>query len=175
LRKYLSSIRWLILIAVIIVGLDQATKAIIRTNLAFGEMWAPWSSIIPFARIIHITNTGVAFGLFKGANLIFMVLAMIVSAGIIYYYPSVPKQDWLVRLALSLQLAGAAGNLIDRIFFGKVTDFVSIGNFPVFNVADSSITIGVILLLIGVWFQEKKLKQITAKPDESVNTPGSES
>ena len=57
---------------------------------------------------------------------------------------------------MGLQLAGAAGNLIDRLMIGKVTDFISVGSFPVFNVADLSITIGVIVLLLGVWWKERQ-------------------
>ena len=110
-------------------------------------------------RIIHINNTGAAFGLFKGANSIFMVLAVIVAGAIVYYFPSVSRKDWLIRVALSMQLAGALGNLIDRIVFGNVTDFISVGTFPVWNVADASITVGVVILLIGMWVQEKRDKK----------------
>ncbi|PKN90290.1 MAG: hypothetical protein CVU45_03340, partial [Chloroflexi bacterium HGW-Chloroflexi-7] len=80
------------------------------------------------------------------------------------------------RFALSLQLAGAVGNLIDRIFFGRVTDFISVGNFAIFNVADSSITVGVIILLIAVWWQDRneKKKLAAAKLEEPVNEFGSE-
>jgi len=112
--------------------------------------------LVPYARIIHIFNTGAAFGLFKGANTVFMILAVVVSCAIIYYFPSVSRKDWVIRVALSMQLAGALGNLIDRMTIGHVTDFVSVGNFPVFNVADASITVGVGVLLIGMWVQERR-------------------
>jgi signal peptidase II len=64
---------------------------------------------------------------------------------------------------MGLQLAGAAGNLIDRLLMGKVTDFISVGSFPVFNVADSSITVGVIVLLLGVWIKERQEKRAAAQ------------
>ncbi len=67
--------------------------------------------------------------------------------------------DWILRVALSMQLAGAVGNLIDRIVYGFVTDFISVGTFAVFNVADSSITVGVAVLLLGVWLQEQRQKK----------------
>jgi signal peptidase II len=175
LRKFIGSIRWLFIIATLIVALDQVTKALVRANLQIGEIWSPWAWLTPYARLIHITNTGVAFGLFKGANLVFMILAMIVSAGIIYYYPTVPKTERLIRFALSLQLAGAVGNLIDRIVRGQVTDFISVGNFAIWNVADASITSGVGLLLIGVWFQEKRAKQTRQNADPTIEPPGNES
>ena len=85
-----------------------------------------------------------------------MVLAVIVSGVIIYYFPSISRKDWVIRTALSMQLAGALGNLIDRVIFGKVTDFISVGTFPVWNIADASITVGVVVLLIGMWVQENR-------------------
>jgi signal peptidase II len=90
--------------------------------------------------------------------LIFILLPIVIAVGIIVYFRRIPDQDWSLRLALSLQLGGALGNLIDRITIGHVTDFISIGNFPVFNVADSAITVGVIILILGVWLQERREK-----------------
>jgi signal peptidase II len=151
-------------IAGIIDALDQWTKWLVRGNIGFGSQWLPgwlmWLS--PYARIVNWHNRGAAFGMFQNGNLVFTVLAFMVIAAIIYYYPQVEANDWTLKLAMGLQLAGAAGNLIDRLLFGKVTDFISIGNFAVFNVADSSITIGVIVLLLGVWFKEREEKK-TAK------------
>ena len=74
----------------------------------------------------------------------------------------------MLRLALSMQLGGALGNLIDRLTIGHVTDFISVGNFPVFNVADASITIGAALLFLSVWIRERAEKQ----SDPSVDIPG---
>lgn len=91
--------------------------------------------------------------------MVFTVLAILVVAAILYYFPKVDHADWPVRLAMVLQLGGAAGNLIDRLFVGEVTDFISIGTFPVFNVADSAITLGVIVLLVGVWWKERQAKR----------------
>ena len=105
--------------------------------------------------------------MFQGANLLFAILAAIVSVAIIIYFPRVPKSDWIMRVALSMQLAGAVGNLIDRVFIGQVTDFISVGNFAVFNIADSSITVGVIILLLGVWLQERKAKNFPADAEST--------
>lgn len=151
LRKY----RLLALVGGVIIVVDQISKAWIRANLSLGEAWAPIEALDPFFRIVHWYNTGVAFGLFQSMNEVFSVLALIVMVLIAYYFPRVPSQDWMLRLALSLQFGGAGGNAIDRLTIGHVTDFVAVGDFPVFNVADSSITIGVIVLLIGVWWQER--------------------
>ena len=71
-------------------------------------------------------------------------------------FPTISESDFFFRLALSLQMAGAAGNLFDRLTFGYVTDFISVGRFPVFNIADSCITMGVVVLLLGMWIEERK-------------------
>ena len=159
MEKIFNKFGIMAMISAILIGSDQYTKHVIRTNLEFGQIWMPWQWLEPYARIIHINNTGAAFGLFKGANTVFMILAVIVAGAILYYFPSISKKDWLIRVALSMQFAGAIGNLIDRIIFGHVTDFISIGTFPVWNIADASITVGVAILLIGMWVQEKREKK----------------
>jgi signal peptidase II len=181
-------------IAGVVIALDQWTKQLVHNNIAFGAQWLPegltW--LTPYARIVHWYNSGAAFGMFQSGNLIFTVLAFVVIAAIIYYYPHVEKEDWTLKLAMGLQLGGAAGNLIDRLIKGKVTDFISVGTFPVFNIADASITIGVIVLLLGVWIKEQQEKkkveempvdnsqlavdngQSPVESDEPVNTPKQE-
>lgn len=168
MKKIIRNSVWLFLVAAIIIGLDQYTKWLVYSNLTIGEAWSPWEWLMPYARFVYWKNTGVAFGLLQGMNTVFIVLASIVSLGIIYYYQSIPKVVWLIRLALMLELGGAVGNLIDRIKVGYVIDFISLGNFPVFNVADSCITVGVFILLIGVWVQERREKQQN-KPDPEKN------
>jgi signal peptidase II len=79
-----------------------------------------------------------------------------VASFIIIYYSQIPKDKKLMRVAISMQLGGAIGNLIDRIRFGPVTDFISVGSFPVFNIADSSITVGVGLLILALWLAEQR-------------------
>jgi signal peptidase II len=159
LKKFFNTYGIMAIISAILIGSDQFTKHVVRTNLEFGQIWMPWQWLEPYARIIHINNTGAAFGLFKGANTVFMILAVIVAGAILYYFPSISEKDWLIRVALSMQFAGAIGNLIDRIIFGHVTDFISVGTFPVWNIADASITVGVAILLIGMWVQEKREKK----------------
>jgi signal peptidase II len=148
-------------IAAVIIALDQWTKWLVRTNIPAGQSWLPdsllWLS--PYARIVHWYNKGAAFGIFQEGSMVFTVLAFIVSAAIIYYYPQVSSQDWPLRLAMSMQLGGAIGNLIDRLTIGHVTDFISVGTFPVFNIADSSISVGCVVLLLGVWWQERRAKK----------------
>jgi len=152
-------------IAGVIVALDQWTKWLVRTNLPFQGTWLPegWDWLSPYARIVHWSNSGAAFGMFQNASLVFTILAFVVIGAILYYFPRVGADDWPLRAAMGMQLAGALGNLIDRLTQDwQVTDFISIGNFPVFNIADSSISIGVVVLILGVWWKERQeAKQAT--------------
>jgi signal peptidase II len=142
-------------IASVIILLDQVTKSLVRANLAYGASWSPWELLIPYARIVHWSNTGASFGMFQGFGMVFTVLSLIVAAVIVYYYPRIPVEEWPLRIAMGMQLGGALGNLIDRVTRGEVTDFISVGNFAVFNIADASISVGVAVLLIGMWWKEK--------------------
>ena len=169
MKKFFSGYFFLLSISGIIIIVDQLTKWVVRQNLALGESWMPWTWLEPYARIVHWYNRGVVFGLFQDGGDIFAVLAFIVALAIIYYFPRVPAADWPLRLAMSLQLAGAIGNLIDRITIGHVVDFISVGTFPVFNVADSSITIGVFVLIFGVWYQERRERKEKALKDKRAN------
>jgi signal peptidase II len=168
-RKY----SLLVFIAGIIVILDQWTKDWVRNNIPFGEMYAPIPGLEEYVRIVHWRNTGAAFGMFQELSLVFAVLAVLVSAAIIIYYPRIPQSDWPLRLALGLQLGGALGNLIDRIFIGHVTDFISVFNFAVFNVADASISTGVAVLVIGVWIKDRNEPE--ALPDSDLDNNDRES
>jgi signal peptidase II len=156
LKKYLQDYAVLLGAAGVIIFLDQWSKAWVRNTLAIGEAWMPWEWLRPYARAFHTTNTGVAFGMFQGANTVLMVLAILVSLAIVAYFPRVPRTDWTLRMAMCLQLGGALGNLIDRVMQGYVTDFISVGKFAVFNLADSAITVGVFVLLLGVWLQDRQ-------------------
>lgn len=150
LRSYLV----LFGIAGLIVLFDQWSKSAVRNNLAFGESWMPLEWLAPYARVLHWGNEGAAFGIFQGAGGFFTILAIVVSVLIIVYYPKIESGVWLLRIAMGLQLGGALGNLVDRLIIGYVTDFISVGTFPVFNVADAGITSGAALLLLFTWFAD---------------------
>jgi len=139
----------------VVVAIDQVTKYLVRSRLVLGETWAPIAAIGDWFRIVHWTNTGAAFGLFPSGGLVFTVVAIAVTGAILYYYPRIPAGHRLLRLALILQLSGALGNLADRLFHATVTDFVAVGQFPVFNVADASISVGVALLVVSMWLDER--------------------
>jgi signal peptidase II len=145
----------LILLAFVV---DQATKGWVRGNLALGESLPSTG----FLRITHTYNTGSAFGLFPNQTFLLM-LASIAGIGILLLYfknQSIPP-FWL-RTSLGLQLGGAAGNLVDRITLGHVTDFLDAGPWPVFNLADSSIMIGIGIL---AWYILRSPRAAT-KPKE---------
>jgi signal peptidase II len=150
-----------------VVALDQWSKFFIRSRLAFGEAWSPFEWLSPYARFVHWNNTGAAFGMFPQGSIVFTIVAIVVALAIIYYYPQVPKTELALRIALGLQLGGALGNLISRLTVGAVTDFISVGRFPVFNVADSSISIGVAVLLIGMWNEERAARRLAAEESDS--------
>jgi signal peptidase II len=156
LKKYIRDYLFLFLLAGVIIALDQWTKYLVRETLPFQAIWSPWPWLTPFARIVHWKNTGAAFGIFQGFGNVFTILAIVVSIAILYYFPQVPRRDWALRLAMGMQLGGAIGNLIDRLFFGSVTDFISVGNFAVFNIADASISIGVAILVLGMLAKERE-------------------
>lgn len=171
LKKYLWDYVLLFLIAGTVIGLDQWTKELIRIKLDFTETWSPWSWLMPYARIVNWKNTGAAFGMLQNYGDIFSILAILVALAILYYFPQVSRQDWILRLAMGLQLGGAVGNLFDRIIQGYVTDFISLGSFPVFNVADASISVGVAILILGMWFKDRKDRMFAAISKERQTLP----
>ena len=130
--------------AVLICVSDRLSKIIVINYFLQGQ------SIKVLPNIFHITlvyNTGTAFGLMKGMNWIFIPLSCLVIFFIIVYIWKSSLKDGIISLALGLILGGATGNLIDRIKFGYVIDFFDFRIWPVFNIADSAITIGVMLLI----------------------------
>jgi len=159
LKQYL----FLFGIAALIIILDQITKFEIRNTLDVGEHWMPWAWLAPYARIVHWQNTGAAFGLFQNASTILAILAVVISVMVVVYYHHIPAEETLMRTAMAMMLGGAIGNLIDRLTIGYVVDFISVGNFPVFNVADSCITVGVGVLILGMWISENREKKAVAK------------
>jgi signal peptidase II len=158
-RSLLRDYGFLIGVSGVIVAFDQWTKFLVRTNLAVGESWVPFDWLRPYARIVHWNNTGAAFGIFPSGGVVFTVIAVLVIGAILYYFPQIPREQVATRIALGLQLGGATGNLLSRLYQGSVTDFVSLGSFAVFNVADSCISIGAALLVGAMWVEERRNKQ----------------
>jgi signal peptidase II len=147
---------WLILVGIALVTLiaDRFAKTIIANNLMLNQSWHPPLPMLKSVfSLTYTTNTGAAFGLFPNQGALFIIIALIVITAIIYYYRHLPTGYGLTRVALGLQLGGALGNLIDRLRQGYVVDFIDLNfwplhNWPVFNLADSAIVVGVGLLAL---------------------------
>jgi signal peptidase II len=138
---------------------DIVTKRIVEAQI---PLYTSIPVIGHYLSWTHTQNTGAAFSLFQNGGSFFIVVAIIVSAVIVYYAPRLPAGDRLSRIALGLQLGGALGNLLDRLRQGYVTDFIhfqipEIGfDWPVFNIADSAIVVGVIALIVISLLRERK-------------------
>ncbi|WP_103107630.1 signal peptidase II [Brevibacillus reuszeri] len=143
------------LIAAVIIALDQWTKHLVLNYMERGE------SIPLIADVFHLTshrNMGAAFGILQNQRWLFIVITIAVVVGIVFSLIRIGKKQPRTSLALSLVLGGAIGNFIDRATTGQVVDFLdfTLINFPIFNVADMAITIGVGLLLLDVLLDGKK-------------------
>ncbi len=162
-----AAVRWLLLawVAVLAILADQASKAYVVRHLGLYESWAPLGDLEQVFRFTYVRNTGAAFGLFPQGGALFLGVAVIVSAVILYYYRQVSSEGWLIRLALGLQLGGALGNVIDRVRLGYVVDFLDVWRWPVFNVADSCIVIGVGLLMLLMLREERRERRDAAASD----------
>jgi len=133
-------------VAVLTLVIDQISKRLVMTSLRLGESWNPVAALERYVSLTYVTNTGAAFGLFPDHGVVFMVIAVVVIGVIVFYYRHLPGEQWLVQTSLGLQLGGALGNLVDRLLYGHVIDFIDFKVWPVFNVADSSLFIGVVIL-----------------------------
>jgi signal peptidase II len=134
---------WPWLVAGLTLAADQATKLILRASLAPGESLP---LLPPALYLTYVQNTGAAFGMFPGRQLVFIALSLVISVWLVkdLLHPSTSRT---VTAAEALILGGAVGNLIDRLWLGYVVDFLDVRVWPVFNVGDSAITVGVVLLL----------------------------
>ncbi len=137
---------WLI----VVIGLlaDQVTKYMISTGMQISQ------SIPVIPNIFHLTyimNKGAAYSILQGQRWFFIVIAAAVVVGVLIFLTKVPKKDLFLRTALALIISGAIGNMIDRIRFGGVVDFIDFRVFPIFNIADSLVVIGVCLLVLYVF------------------------
>jgi signal peptidase II len=132
------------LVALAVFALDLATKVVIRGSLELGEAWPNEDWLV---KIKHVTNNGAAFGMLQGQGVFLTVTAVIAIGAIAFYYIFPPFESGFLRGALGLLLGGAAGNLLDRVRFGEVTDFIQFPHYPAFNVADSAITVGLAVII----------------------------
>ncbi|HEX5925159.1 MAG TPA: signal peptidase II [Baekduia sp.] len=130
------------LVLTLVVLIDQVTKALVRHGIEVGEE----DSILPAVTLVHVRNTGVAFGAFSGGGIVVVVLVAAALSALLYYFVTHIDKP-LIWLPTGMLLGGSIGNIIDRVRDGAVTDFVKLPAWPAFNVADISITFGVLVLL----------------------------
>lgn len=160
------------IISLLIIVLDQLVKHLIRSNMTVRQ------SIPIIKNVLHISyvkNTGMAFGMFPGMNIIFLIIATLVVLTIVILEIRGKIKTKVERIFFGMILGGAVGNLIDRYIRGYITDFVDFRVFPVFNVADACVCVGAFLLFI-VYFRKKPetvenkedvLEEKTPEPDEN--------
>ena len=130
---------------------DQITKYAVYKNMSLGES-IPAEGII---RITYARNTGMAFSLFENFGIILLILSLIIASILIIYLFTIDKPRILIRVFSGLVVGGALGNILDRIRFGYVNDFIDVGWWPIFNIADSSITIAIGIYIFDAIFIQK--------------------
>ena len=149
-------------IAAIVIFLDQLTKWFVVKNMQLGE---EITIIEPYLSFYSHRNSGAAWGMLQGQMWLFYIVTVVVIIGIIYYLHKEAKGHKLFSISLVLLLGGAIGNFIDRLVSGEVVDFISVlipvinYDFPIFNIADASLSIGVVTLIIHIIMDEKKNKK----------------
>ena len=153
---------WIIIVAVI--ALDQFTKYLIVHSLALGESMPVIKNFLDFT---YTLNKGASFSIFQGQRVIFIIITIAVLIFVFWALKRVPKDMRLFRVFLALFCGGTIGNLIDRIYLGSVIDFVNLGWFPVFNVADSCISVSAIMICAMLLFG-KPSRLLDKKKEKSV-------
>lgn len=148
-KKYYITISLIVAIAILII--DQVTKRIIATTMNIGDSY----EVIPnFLNITSHRNNGAAWGILSGKMGFFYIITIVILIVLVLFYIKEAKYNLFMQVAISLLFAGALGNFIDRLVNGKVVDFVDTNifgyDFPIFNVADSSLTIGVLFIIIAL-------------------------
>ena len=168
---------WIFLVTLIVIILDQATKAIVRTVFQLHESVPVLGN---FLKLTFVENTGMAFGITFAKSGFFAVFAAIASLTILVYLYRMKGDKLPTRIALALILGGALGNLIDRVLYGKVVDFIDsdffnihlsakkilffnfpgyyMDRWPVYNIADAAVTIGMIILIVMVILEKDSQK-----------------
>lgn len=148
------------ILALLVIALDQWTKWLIVKKMELGE------SVEVIENFLYITshrNRGAAWGILQGQMWFFYIITVIVIIGLVYYIQKMGRDHYMLGVALSLMLGGAIGNFIDRLFRKEVVDFVNTYpfgyDFPVFNIADAALCVGVAMLMIYMLFEEKLKKE----------------
>ncbi|GIO26081.1 signal peptidase II [Ornithinibacillus bavariensis] len=147
------------ILAVIVIAVDQFTKYLVVKNM---ELYEQIPIIDGFFSLTSHRNSGAAWGMLQGKMGFFYAITILVIVGVIYYLHKFGKENRLFAFALALILGGAIGNFIDRLLHQEVVDFFDFTifgyDFPIFNIADSALTVGIILVIIATIIEEKKQK-----------------
>ncbi|MEO4053598.1 signal peptidase II [Solibacillus sp. CAU 1738] len=153
-------------LAIFVILLDQLTKWMIVKNMEIGERIAIWD---PWLGILSHRNRGAAWGMLQGQMWLFTIVTIGVIIAIFYFFHTEAKGKPLFQASLMVLLGGAVGNFIDRLFMGEVVDFIDViipvinYDFPIFNIADAALTIGVVMLLIAILLDEQQEKKKVKK------------
>ena len=141
-------------IAAIVVVVDRLTK--IYVDHRFGVGYGP-RQVIDHVLFLTVTrNSGAAFGIFQNFTFGFVIVSILIMLGILIYYWFVPAGDWTARIGLALVFGGAISNAYDRAVHGSVLDFIQVPHWPIFNVADSAVSVGVVVLILGTLWANRQ-------------------
>ena len=178
---WLQRISLVLLVAFVVIALDQWTKIWVRSTIPDYTYIVPIKQLGDYFVFEHVHNYGAAFGILQNQGNLFVVIAAIVTVAILYYAGTLKPDQRILRILLGLQLGGALGNVIDRLYQGYVTDFVRVGipgvyYWPNFNIADSAIVIGVIGLAIYIFVEDFRAQraQRQASQDSELNAAANE-
>lgn len=139
----------ILLLSMIVVLVDQLSKYYIQSNMFPGLSWPIINNVF---HITYVLNPGAAFGILEHQTMFFIVIAALMIGSVIYFYSHLPKDNCILKFGLGLMVGGAIGNVIDRIKTGYVVDFFDFRVWPVFNVADIAIVVGVGLIIYSILY-----------------------
>ncbi|NPA90891.1 MAG: signal peptidase II [Chloroflexi bacterium] len=167
-------------VAALVLVADQLTKAWIRAHIPMYDAIYPLPWARAFFRLTHLTNTGVAFGFFRDSSLLFVLIGAVIFLTVLLYAHHLPWQRRGVQIAVGLQLGGALGNLLDRMLRGQVTDFLDfflvrgerVYHYPPFNLADAAIVVGVAILILCLWREEREASRAVTLNEPEWGTEG---
>jgi len=130
-------------VAAVVLALDQISKALVNGSIALGDS----RHVLPGVSLVHAENSGVAFSLLTGSEVAVVLITLVIVAAVLAFFAT-HRDRRLLWLATGLIAGGALGNLVDRVRAGAVTDFIQLPHWPAFNLADASITLGVVALFL---------------------------
>ena len=146
--------------------LNQLTKYLVVQQVGMGNVLVPLPAL-DFVRIVGSYNTGTACGYFPQASILFTLAPFFILAVVVWFYRSQKSPSWLLSIGVGLIIGGAFGNLVDRLRLGYVVDFVQIGTFPIFNVADAAVSTAVVIMLLWSLREDSSRSEAVSAPAEA--------